>query len=59
MVTGDQAAVDEAEKIVPEIEKVPIKWGLAEKEKLCLGCGFCAHECPVDAVTMAVPHSVS
>ena len=34
MVTGDQAAVDEAEKIVPEIEKTPIKWGLAEKEKL-------------------------
>jgi D-amino peptidase len=34
MVTGDQAAVDEAKEIVPNIEQVPIKWGLAEKEKL-------------------------
>ncbi|MCW4014277.1 MAG: M55 family metallopeptidase [Candidatus Bathyarchaeota archaeon] len=34
MVTGDQAAADEAKAIVPDIEQVPIKWGLAEKEKL-------------------------
>ena len=34
MVTGDQAAVDEAKKLVPNIEGVPVKWGLGEKEKL-------------------------
>jgi len=34
MVTGDQAAVDEAGELVLGIEKVPIKWGLSEKEKL-------------------------
>ncbi|TRO55033.1 hypothetical protein E2P71_03335, partial [Candidatus Bathyarchaeota archaeon] len=33
-VTGDQAAVDEAKAIVPNIVQVPIKWGLAEKEKI-------------------------
>jgi D-amino peptidase len=34
MVTGDQAAVEEAKTLVPKIEQVPIKWGLVEKEKL-------------------------
>ena len=34
MVTGDQAAVDEAKRLVPKIEGVSVKWGLAEKEKL-------------------------
>lgn len=34
MVTGDQAAIDEAKKLIPNIEGVPIKWGLEEKEKL-------------------------
>lgn len=34
MVTGDQAAVDEAKALIPNIEAVPIKWGLGEKEKL-------------------------
>jgi D-amino peptidase len=34
MVTGDQAAVDEAKAHIPNIEEAPIKWGLAEKEKL-------------------------
>lgn len=34
MVTGDQAAVQEAEKLVPNIVGVPVKWGLGEKKKL-------------------------
>ena len=34
MVTGDQAAVDEAKALIPNIECVPIKWGLQEIEKL-------------------------
>ena len=34
MVTGDQAAVDEAKTLISNIEAVPIKWGLTEKEKL-------------------------
>ena len=34
MVTGDQAAVDEAKTLIPNIECVPIKWGLQEIEKL-------------------------
>jgi len=34
MVTGDQAAVDEAAKLIPNIVGVPVKWGLGEKEKL-------------------------
>jgi D-amino peptidase len=34
MVTGDQAAIDEARSIVPNIVGVPVKWGLAEKERL-------------------------
>ena len=34
MVTGDQAAIDEARTLVPNIEGVAIKWGLEEKEKL-------------------------
>ena len=34
MVTGDQAAIDEARMLIPNIEGVPIKWGLEEKEKL-------------------------
>ena len=34
MVTGDKAAVDEAAKLIPNIVKVPVKWGLGEKEKL-------------------------
>jgi D-amino peptidase len=34
LVTGDQAAVDEAREIVPEITGAVVKWGLEEKEKL-------------------------
>jgi D-amino peptidase len=34
MVTGDQAAIDEAGEIVSNIEGAPVKWGLGEKEKL-------------------------
>lgn len=34
LVTGDQAAVDEAKELVPEIRSVVVKWGLEEKEKL-------------------------
>ena len=33
MVTGDQAAVDEARELIPNIEGVPVKWGLKEKSK--------------------------
>jgi D-amino peptidase len=34
MVSGDQAAVDEAKALVPEIEEATIKWGLGKKERL-------------------------
>lgn len=34
MITGGQAAVDEAKELVPNIVRVPVKWGLEEKEKL-------------------------
>lgn len=34
MITGDQAAVDEAKELIPNIVGVPVKWGLEEKEKL-------------------------
>jgi D-amino peptidase len=34
MVTGDQKAVEEAQKLVPEIVGVPVKWGLGEKRRL-------------------------
>jgi D-amino peptidase len=34
MVTGDQAAVDEATRLIHNIEGVAVKWGLSEKEKL-------------------------
>ena len=34
MVTGDQAAIDEAIALIPKIEGVAVKWGLEEKEKL-------------------------
>jgi len=34
LVSGDQAAVDEARALVPGIEGAPVKWGLGEKEKL-------------------------
>ncbi len=34
MVTGDQAAVDEATNLIHNIEGVAVKWGLSEKEKL-------------------------
>ena len=34
MVTGDQAAVDEASRLIPNIEGVAVKRGLGEKEKL-------------------------
>ena len=34
MVTGDQAAIDEARDLIPNIEGVPVKWGLDEKERL-------------------------
>jgi D-amino peptidase len=34
MITGDQAAVEEAQKMVPDIVGVPVKWGLGEKMKL-------------------------
>ncbi|HUS77998.1 MAG TPA: M55 family metallopeptidase [Patescibacteria group bacterium] len=33
-VSGDQAALDEAEALVPGIEGAVVKWGLEEKEKL-------------------------
>lgn len=33
-VSGDQAAIDEARALVPEIEGAVVKWGLEEKEKL-------------------------
>ena len=34
MITGDQAAVDEAKMLIHNIVGVPVKWGLEEKEKL-------------------------
>jgi len=33
-VSGDQAAINEAKALVPEIEAAVVKWGLEEKEKL-------------------------
>jgi len=32
----------------------PHQYPFLEKEKVCIGCGFCDLECPVDAITMAV-----
>ena len=34
MITGDQAAVDEAKSLIPNIVGVPVKWGLGEKRRL-------------------------
>ena len=34
LVTGDQAAIDEANALVPDIEEATVKWALEEKEKL-------------------------
>ena len=34
LVTGDEAAVQEAKNLIPEIEGTTVKWALSEREKL-------------------------
>ncbi len=33
-ISGDQAAIEEARQLVPDIEGAVVKWGLEEKQKL-------------------------